>query len=47
MLLDLNLNKNMWGDTNRSPTSALEEKTTAEIWFIKNQMCQILKFLVQ
>jgi hypothetical protein len=55
MLLDSGFNKNMWDEAvcaaayliKRSPTSALGEKTPAEMWFVKNQMCQILEFLVQ
>lgn len=43
MLLDSGFNKNMWGEAicaaayliNCSPTSALEEKTPAEMWFGK------------
>jgi len=55
MLLDSKFNKNPLGEAvcavvyliNRSPTSALEGKTPAEMRLIKNQMRQILEFSVQ
>lgn len=46
MLLDSNLNKNIWGKglcaaaylINYPPTSTVEAKTT-QMWFLRNQMC--------